>query len=1161
MKVENYAQLAWPGLLAILASTYVYWASQQELVSSRPSSPGKYEVPDPVPAPGVRTVHCRMWEDPISSAYQHWKALPEQHSRNLRTVMDWQLESLQKAAASSRDAADTSVRPSEGDPAGLNDWLTTLQRTLTYLATLTADSSDIRAKEMREHFRDLVDKTEPFATLCLPVFLPGSPYAEDKEKRMRIRYAVDTALSESGYHPKDSSHLDYVVPKVFVRVLRGWQQSEIVVPVKLYRHETHDSGDAAQKRPQVLVFWINEPELGLRPLLAMHRILQAVFSRVNKGDKLKIAIIGPASSDALSNIAAEVKQIVDDPRSSLSHWRIASYEPRQAQQGFSPLWRPKPTDNQCEAQGPILIFSPRATGDIKFEDTYFAKLYRVIGTDAQLARELKNELETRGALPGTVVLITEHDTLYGRKFPQEFASAFPKNAPNEPDLTFRVLRGIDGNVPASDSKEDRPTPAPKSDSLGLLSDSPDVTERPPEGRSQYDYLRRLPFQIKEQPKNRPVTAIGVVGSDVYDKLLVLRALRPQFPDCVFFTTDLDAIYTHPNERAHTRNLIIASHFGLSLGNTLQQHTPPFRDSYQTATFLATRLAIHHDARQGSLRDTKQTAQDDAAWEKMERWFEEYEQEKGARVPPLCFVVGRTSTRQLETPAVGKALDGIQPPASPDSDAWHALFVGSIVLVAVGGALLLVHRDALFDFGNDAGNGHRGGQSGKQAPKPGPPNPVTRSLGALLGLGIVTILLVGVVGGLGLDIASPLGGYSTWPRNMLYAIAGTCAVCCLWYLFLKFRGQLDTAIRAPHLADWIRLVADEHSPTMHAWKSTMLGIVLVYAGVVFVYGAYSWATLAAAVVAFAALGAALYWHKGPDRQWGLLIPSVRNNLLLDGKQPENSIIWAIGALLAITALMRLCEAFLMGPAAGWHPTSTSRHAITRFTDWLAEAFAFATVGLLFSALLYTHFWCREFSREARRQAQDWHDIDSEYDRLWLVGKLTSVSSSLLPALMALLLVLVLAYHPLLSPTPMPTGVLVMTSLAMLVFVGSALLLRRQFGRERAQALAAIQVRISAFPSQFDEAPTDAPAKAANQSRRVKKRKAQGGGDDAKATSVASATAKEDPQLKHLERRKQQIEALSDGVFQSWNQAPLGWILGGGTLLALVDWWVRGLTIAP
>ena len=37
----------------------------------------------------------------------------------------------------------------------------------------------------------------------------------------------------------------------------------------------------------------------------------------------------------------------------------------------------------------------------------------------------------------------------------------------------------------------------------------------------------------------------MLGSDVYDKLLILQALRPAFPRAVFFTTDLNARLAYP----------------------------------------------------------------------------------------------------------------------------------------------------------------------------------------------------------------------------------------------------------------------------------------------------------------------------------------------------------------------------------------------------------------------------------------------------------------------------------------------------------------------------------------------------------------------------------------------------------------------------------------
>jgi hypothetical protein len=88
-----------------------------------------------------------------------------------------------------------------------------------------------------------------------------------------------------------------------------------------------------------------------------------------------------------------------------------------------------------------------------------------------------------------------------------------------------------------------------------------------------------------------IQAVGVLGSDLYDKLLVLQALRPLLPNARFFTTDLDALLLHPAEQKVTRNLLVASGFGLQLRPDVQGAIPPFRSNYQTAEFLAARIAV------------------------------------------------------------------------------------------------------------------------------------------------------------------------------------------------------------------------------------------------------------------------------------------------------------------------------------------------------------------------------------------------------------------------------------------------------------------------------------------------------------------------------------------------------------------------------------------
>ena len=171
-------------------------------------------------------------------------------------------------------------------------------------------------------------------------------------------------------------------------------------------------------------------------------------------------------------------------------------------------------------------------------------------------------------------------------------------------MQYSYLSGLDGE--ASDdqakrakSKEDnKEKEKDKAEGKGRFRDI-DSYERP-EGPSQLDYVRRLVARIKaecqdsSQNENQPngkVKAIGILGRDPYDALLILQAVREQFPNALFFATDLDARYFHEDEQKWTRNLIVVSQFGLQLEPSLQQSIPPFRSSLQTSAFFAALQAI------------------------------------------------------------------------------------------------------------------------------------------------------------------------------------------------------------------------------------------------------------------------------------------------------------------------------------------------------------------------------------------------------------------------------------------------------------------------------------------------------------------------------------------------------------------------------------------
>jgi hypothetical protein len=236
---------------------------------------------------------------------------------------------------------------------------------------------------------------------------------------------------------------------------------------------------------------------------------------------------------------------------------------------------------------------------------------RTIASDEIVLAELEAELRLRLNVPRKVVadrrdgdqlvILTEWDSPYGRSLEPTFAAlASGQNIPNlEKDQTLcpqsihriRYLRGIDGRLPG-----DEPKVREKEAKAKPAEPTPAKSEEATEGLDQSDFLLRLARTLKDddiitqrQGKGR-IRAIGLLGSDVYDKLMILRALRPQFPDAIFFTNNFDSHFERRADWKDVRNLVIASPFGTRLPGDLQSKVPPFRDSSQTSMYLGTLVA-------------------------------------------------------------------------------------------------------------------------------------------------------------------------------------------------------------------------------------------------------------------------------------------------------------------------------------------------------------------------------------------------------------------------------------------------------------------------------------------------------------------------------------------------------------------------------------------
>jgi len=425
----------------------------------------------------------------------------------------------------------------------------------------------------------------------MPVLVSGGAYAEYGESRLRERRAILEALGTNQLSPRDGEHIGYVrMPRI------GSVGGNCSGPLEYFILPYEWCGPAfkgssANHEKRVLILWVREEELNDKPLRGLEAILNVL-----EIDPSRVKIIGPPTSTALRALVDEVTG-TDEPPPKL---------------GGAIIFSPTATVSEelllrgHEAENARTV---KALVEKKITKLAF---HRLTLADNVVCRELIDELARRDVdlKCDYIALISEWDTFYGRALPTSFVRELPRPDLNslsqqypENVVAFQYLRGIDGLLPGASTQEQDAKNAKKSE----------TRKRPHEiieGLNQADYLRRLARELEEtnrkliHDKGKRIKAVGVLGSDVYDKLLVLKALRPTLPGALFFTNNLDARFGHADEWNWARNLIVASPFGLRLRDQwkgcggpfdLQGKILPFRDAYQTATYTAALFASNDKA--------------------------------------------------------------------------------------------------------------------------------------------------------------------------------------------------------------------------------------------------------------------------------------------------------------------------------------------------------------------------------------------------------------------------------------------------------------------------------------------------------------------------------------------------------------------------------------
>lgn len=549
--------------------------------------------------------------------------------------------------------------------------------------------------------------------LILAVMVNASAYPEKLERRLRDRVAVGSGLARCGYVAKDAEHLGcFTIPWprqaaaalgwkrwVAAPAPDGWERDGfdyswdaddndstwLNVPFEVYDVNPLDAEAHKLSAHKIIVLWLRDENFADDPLLRLAGLC-TWFQRLHEpATAAPLTVLGPDGSTTL--------------RSLLQNLPAASSEPVKAL-----LSRVTMLSCRSTASDAVLLKGiPHGPADDTVKKVIEAAVprlhfFRTIPTDKVVLQEAIRELQRRQIFPGQpagqnraaakldpVALISEWDSFYGRALPEAFHQQLPDDARDDLQL-LTYLRGIDGHVPGEKAASPKNAKPGGSDPGGPGAAAKEHRPREiPEGTDQSDYLRRLAERLEDwdqallddpQTTQKGIRAVGVIGSDVYDKLQILRALRPGLSGALFFTTGLDARFYHPDELSATQNLVVVSAFGLSLSDAYQGPIPPFRDSYQTATFAATLCAL------GAITDYQQPD-----------FFEQ--------LRPRIFEIGSDGLVDL-SPEPGPAAAGIHPPRARlhnwgrvvDEDLdWHA--GASLAGLALLAALIFFARRCIF----------------------------------------------------------------------------------------------------------------------------------------------------------------------------------------------------------------------------------------------------------------------------------------------------------------------------------------------------------------------------------------------------------------------------------------------------------------------------------
>lgn len=442
--------------------------------------------------------------------------------------------------------------------------------------------------ELRRFIRTLLRKSCQRLQI-LPIQLESGELRTQKMNRVSTRHAVEFALTTSGFEPIFENRMSYVSPVWSIDFSGQKKLYTAEVPLRLYArdgqkdatakdlidcsgsHRTPDTGNTAQNhhREFVLVCWIDHELLGRQPIRTLTGMLENLLGWSLMACS-NIHYIGPNYSSELERINQELSEWNTDDCKNIP----PSFFSNQQNPDKRRFW----------------LICPAATSPP--DDISRLQLWmnysNLMAEDSTLACSLVKELKSRRSDHGNVLIVTQANGVS----PQGLSKEIQQRLNSAETGNDQFPEKADGKFPAG------------SVILTYLKNA--AADGPAENGSQSsrlsDYFQHQLTNINqssEKIRGEDVSAVIVLGDDPYDKLEVIRALKPLFVNATYYTHDLHLCFYEPAALPFTRGLVVGSRGTLAV--TTDNHTEKaigmttpgivFRDGYQKSVYYAVLRAL------------------------------------------------------------------------------------------------------------------------------------------------------------------------------------------------------------------------------------------------------------------------------------------------------------------------------------------------------------------------------------------------------------------------------------------------------------------------------------------------------------------------------------------------------------------------------------------